>query len=67
MDETSERYKKTLELSGRDLKSLVLNELLGAIDDVEMALVVNVADVAAVEETVGVNRRGRRRRVVQVA
>ena len=42
--------QQRLQLGGRDLEALVLDELLQAVDDEEVAVVVDVADVAGVSQ-----------------
>ena len=51
-----------LELGRRDLESLVLDQLLEPVDDVDVAVRVDLGDVARVQPAVGVDRRRRRRR-----
>ena len=59
--------QQRLELGGWDLEALVLDELLEPVDDVEVAVGVDVADVAGVQPTVIVDRGLRGGVVVQVA
>ncbi len=59
--------QERLELCRRDLKTLVLDELLEPVDDVEVAVVVDVADVAGVEPALVVDAVGGRVRVVEVS
>ena len=56
-----------LELGRRHLVALVLDELLDAVDEHDVAVVVGAADVAGVQPAVGVDRGGGRLRVVEVA
>ena len=59
--------QERLELGRWDLEALVLDELLEPVDDEEVSLVVDVADVAGVEPSVVVDGVRGRGRVVQVA
>ena len=56
-----------LELGGRDLQRVDLDQLLEAVDDEDVAVGVDVAEVAGVQPAVGVDHLGRRVRAVQVA
>ena len=56
-----------LELRGCDLHTLVLDQLLHAVDDEEAVVLVGVADVAGVQPPVRVDRRRGRLGPVQVA
>ena len=56
-----------LELGGRDLHALVLDELLDAVDDEHVAVLVDVADVARVQPALGVDRGRRRVGAAQIA
>src|SRR5260370_1304384 len=60
------RQQKRLQLGRRHLESLVLDELLQAVDDEVQVAVVDVADVPCVKEAVGIDRALRRLFVVQV-
>ncbi len=53
------RQQRGLELRGRHLHALVLDELLEPVDDVEIAVGVGVADVARVQPAVGVDASAR--------
>ena len=59
--------QQRLELGRRHLEALVLDELLEPVDDEQVPVGVDVADVAGVQPAVGVDRVGRGLRVVEVA
>ena len=59
--------QQALELSGRDLEALVLDQLLDTIGDVKVAVAVLVTDVAGLEVAVGCQRVVRAFRVIVVA
>ena len=61
------RQQLALELGRRDLEALVLDELLDAVGDVEVPVLVLVADVAGLEVAVGGEGVGGAGGVVQVA
>ena len=56
-----------LQLRGWNLEALVLDQFLEAVDDVVFIPVVDVPDVAGVEEAIGVDRVARGLLVVEVA
>ena len=56
-----------LELSRRDLKALVLDQLLDPVDDVEPTVLVRRGDVTSVQPAIWIDGGGGRRRVVQIA
>jgi hypothetical protein len=56
-----------LELCRRDLKPLDLDQLLEAIGDVQLAVVVEMAEIAGVDPALWVDRLGGRLRVVEIA
>ena len=59
--------QQRLQLGRRHLVALVLDQLLDPVDDVEDAVLVDGRDVAGVQVAVGVERRGGRLGVVEVA
>ena len=59
--------QQRLELGRRHLEALVLDELLEPVDDEEVAVGVDVADVAGVQPAVVVDRVRRRRSLFEVA
>ncbi len=61
------REQHGFELGGRHLQPLVLDELLDAIDDVEIPVGVRVADVARMQPTVGIEHRAGLVRAIQIA
>src|SRR5262249_3077128 len=61
------REQQAFELGRRHLHALVFDQLLDAIDDVEVAVGVGVAHVARVQPALGVDRARGRLRVVPVA
>jgi hypothetical protein len=48
--------QNTLQLGGGDLEALVLDQLLQAVDDEELVVIVDMPDVAGVEEPISVDR-----------
>lgn len=54
------------ELGGGDLEALVLNDLLQPIDNEELVVVVDIANVAGVQPPFLVDRHQRRRRVIKI-
>ena len=56
-----------LELRGRDLESLDLDQLLQPIDHGQVAVVIEHTDVAGVQPALRIDRAGRRLGIVQVA
>jgi hypothetical protein len=60
-------HEERLELGRRDLEALELDELLHPVDDREVAVLVEAADVPGVQPTVLVDGVGGRLRVAQVA
>ena len=61
------RQQHRLQLRRSDLAGLVLDQLLQAVDQEEVAVLVRVADVAGVQPAVGVDHRGGGVRPVEVA
>src|SRR5882672_2215460 len=56
-----------LKLGRRNLKTFVLNQLLYAIDDEEVALFVSITNVAGMQPIVGVDRARSRLLIIEIA